>query len=240
MAGSGSSCLRVATVSLMLKGVIFDMDGVVVDSHPSHIKVWKTFLWSVGRQVTDVELEFVRDGRRKEDILRYFLGDLTDDQIRTYGQEKERLFTSEVLNLRTVAGVEGLLRELDRAGIPTALASNGSAARVHHILDALKLRACFAAVVTGNEVKSGKPHPEIFQKAAQRLSISPFESLVFEDSIAGVCAAKAAGMLCLGIAEHHRAQELRQAGADDVFPNFTRTSLHQLQEVFRLYLQITA
>src|SRR5262249_42712646 len=158
LAGTRSSCLGLARVAKMLKGVIFDLDGVVVDSHSSHIKIWKTFLYSIGRQVTDAELQLVRDGRRKEEILGYLLGDLTDEQIRVYGREKERLFAGEVQNLETIPGLRRLLGELNCAAIPIALASNGSAGRVHHILDALNLRAFFSAVLTINEVALGKPH----------------------------------------------------------------------------------
>jgi HAD superfamily hydrolase (TIGR01509 family) len=215
----------------MLKGVIFDLDGVVVDSHPSHIRVWKTFLCSLGRQVTEAELQFVREGGRKEEILRYFLGNLTDDQIIAYGREKERLFFGEVQNLNTIPGLRRFLEELRGAAMPAAVASNGSAARVHCILNALSLGTLFSAVVTINEVAIGKPHPAIFQRAAQQLQLSPFEVLVFEDSAAGVLAAKAAGMTCLGIADYQRAAVLQQAGADRVFPDFTHISLGDLQEV---------
>jgi HAD superfamily hydrolase (TIGR01509 family) len=215
----------------MFKAAIFDLDGVIVDSHPSHIKVWKTFLCSIGMQVTDADLQFVRDGSRKEEILRYFLGDVSDDQVRVYGWEKERLFADEVQNLKAIPGLQRILGELRGARIPSAVASNGSAPRVHRILEALKLRAHFAAVVTANEVAMGKPNPAIFQKAAEQLQVSPFETLVFEDSVAGVCAAKAAGMTCLGIADHQRARALQEAGADRVFADFTQVSLSHLQEV---------
>jgi beta-phosphoglucomutase len=214
----------------MIKGVIFDMDGVVVDSHPSHMRVWRKFLLSKGRSVTDAELEFIRDGRKKAEILRYFFGDLTDDQVQAYGDEKDRLFQEEVQNLQMIAGVQQLLDELQSTGIPIALASSGSSRRVHNILDSLRLRDYFATVVTGDDVAIGKPHPAIFRKAAEQLQIQPFESLVFEDSVSGVQAAKAAGMKCLGIADHHRATALQQAGAERVFLNFLHASLGQIQK----------
>jgi len=126
--------------------------------------------------------------------------------------------------------VQQLLDELHNTGIPIALASSGSSRRVHNILDSLRLRDYFATVVTGDDVAIGKPHPAIFRKAAAQLQIQPFESLVFEDSVSGVQAAKAAGMKCLGIADHHRANALRQAGAERVFLNFLHASLGQIQK----------
>ena len=215
----------------MLKAVIFDLDGVIVDSHPSHIRAWRKFLSSKDKSVTDAELDFVRDGRKKEDILRYFFGELRDDQVSAYGREKEQLFVEEAQSLTTIAGAQELLDELSRASIPMALASNGSAKRVHSILDTLRLRYYFQAVVTANQVTAGKPHPAIFHKAAEQLHVFPFESVVFEDSVSGVRAARAAGMKCLGIADHHRAQALRQAGANHVFPNFMNASLCQIQKL---------
>src|SRR5690348_12832487 len=109
----------------MLKSVVFDLDGVIVDSHPAHMRSWKRFLVSVGKSVTEAELEFVRDGRKKEDILRHFLGDIDQDQIRAYGREKDLLFKEEINSVSTVAGVRDLLNELSGAGLPMAVASSG-------------------------------------------------------------------------------------------------------------------
>src|SRR5438132_292447 len=127
----------------MLKSVIFDLDGVVADSHPLHMRAWRRFLLTRGLTVTD-------------EILRFFLGELSDDQIQAYGREKDRLFQEEVHSLRTMEGVGELLDELHRAAIPTAIASSGSLWRVHHILNLLGLRNYFATVVTGDEVRVGK------------------------------------------------------------------------------------
>ena len=216
----------------MLSGIIFDMDGVVVDSHPIHIRAWRRLLFSLGRTPTDKELEFVRDGRRKDEILCHFLGELSDDQIQSYGREKDRLFREETRSLKTVDGLGQLLDELERAALPMAIASCGSMWRVHHILDVLGLSHYFTSVITGDEVKFGKPHPALFQKAAQQMRTSPEDSLVFEDSISGVQAATAAGMKCLGIGERRRTQDLLEAGACYVLRNFMGISLNQMQELF--------
>jgi HAD superfamily hydrolase (TIGR01509 family) len=216
----------------MLKGVIFDMDGVIVDSHPVHMRSWKKFLLSMGKRVADAELEFVREGRKKEEILRHFLGDLTDDQIQVYGYQKDLLFREEAQTINTIAGVRQLLGELNRAAIPVAVASCGSSGRVHHILDLLRLREYFATVVTGDDVTIGKPDPAIFNKAAEQLQVRPAESLVFEDCVSGVQAALAVGMKCLGIADGPRANTLLRAGADYVLPNFVGASLSQIQKLF--------
>jgi HAD superfamily hydrolase (TIGR01509 family) len=216
----------------MLRGVIFDMDGVLINSHPIHKRAWKKFFESLDLEITDLDLDFVLDGRKKEDILRHFLGDLPDGQIKEYGHRKEMLFREEALSIEPVEGALEFLEELSRAGIGFAVASCGSKSRVHYILRQLNIHDQFAAIVTADDVQCGKPHPDIFRKAADRLSSSYSDLLVCEDAISGVRAAKAAGIKCLGIADHARADELLEAGAERVVANFASTSLPQLAELF--------
>ncbi|PYY22821.1 MAG: hypothetical protein DMG62_11670 [Acidobacteria bacterium] len=216
----------------MLKGVIFDMDGVLINSHPIHKRAWKKFFDALELDVSDAEVDFVLDGRKKEDILRHFLGDLPDVQIKEYGHRKEMLFREEALSIEPVEGALEFLEELSRAGIAFAVASCGSKSRVNYILRQLKIHDQFAAIVTADDVQFGKPDPHIFRKAAEWLGSPCKDLLVCEDAISGVLAAKAAGMKCLGIADHARAEELLEAGAERVVANFASTSLPQLEELF--------
>jgi beta-phosphoglucomutase-like phosphatase (HAD superfamily) len=73
----------------MLKAVIFDLDGVIVDSHPAHQRAWRMFFQSLGKSVSDQELLFVLEGQKREDILRHFLGDPDEQQVKRYGARKE-------------------------------------------------------------------------------------------------------------------------------------------------------
>jgi beta-phosphoglucomutase len=216
---------------LMLMAAIFDMDGVIVDSHAAHSRTWKRLLTSLDKPVSDADLEFVREGRRKQEILRHFLGDLTDQQLLAFGRMKDLLFKDEVKNVKPVPGSQLFLEDLKRTGLPVALASCGGAKRVHGLLSHLRLSSYFMAVVTGDEVAVGKPHPEIFHKAAQRLHAHPAESVVFEDSVCGVQAAKAAGMKCVGIADRGRATALLEAGAECVLPDFSGVSWINVQKL---------
>ncbi|MGI9101542.1 MAG: HAD family hydrolase [Terriglobales bacterium] len=215
----------------MLRGVIFDLDGVIIDSHPIHKAAWRRFLSSVGREVTDEELDFILDGRKKEDILRFFLGDLSDEQIHQYGHQKETLFREEALDINMVEGVTEFLELLQNAGIPMALATSGSHGRVHYILDRLRLKSCFRAVITGDDVVKGKPDPAIFLAAARHLDSPNADLLVIEDAVSGVKAAKEAHMKCLAIASNGRGQVLRKAGADLVVPNFVGLSVESLHKL---------
>ena len=215
----------------MLKGVIFDLDGVIIDSHPVHKKAWRKFLASVGKQVSDQDLDFVMDGAKKEDILRHFLGDLSDEEVRAYGHRKEMLFREEALELNPVDGLPEFLQQLRQAGIPMALASSGSRRRVHYILQRMGLHRDFQTVITGDDVPSGKPDPTIFLRAADQLGCAHPELLVVEDAVSGVQAAKRVGMKCLAIVSDGRAQLLLDAGADHVVPNFVGLSVDFLHTI---------
>jgi beta-phosphoglucomutase family hydrolase len=217
----------------MVQAVIFDMDGVIVDSHPVHKKAWRRFLDSVGKEVNEDDLAFILDGRKKEDILRHFLGELSPEEVERLGHEKEMIFREEArAELRPVQGVEVLLGDLSRAQIKLGIASSGSDSRVQFVLRKLRLLDYFSAIVAGDDVAAGKPDPAIFRLTSQKLKVQPEEVLVFEDSVSGVRAAKAAGMRCVGLAEPERAASLMQAGADHVIDHFVGFSVTEVQKLF--------
>jgi beta-phosphoglucomutase len=217
----------------MLEAVIFDMDGVLVDSHGAHKRAWQKFLDSVGRTVTETELEFIFDGRKREDILRYFLGELSAEEIRRFGHKKEVFFQHEAAELKTIRGVEEFLEDLGREPLRLAVASAGSRSRVHYVLDQLRLQPYFDAVVAGDDVTLGKPDPAIFMLASARLGVDADNAIVFEDSVSGIKAAKAARMKCVGIANSSRANSLLEAGADQVVADFVSFSVGGLHGLFQ-------
>jgi len=216
----------------MFRGAIFDFDGVIVDSHPVHLRAWKRFLDSVGRAASGEELQFVLDGRTRGDILRHFLGELDTEKMAEYGRRKEQFFRDETADVRPIKGVPRFLENLEEAQLALGIASSGSRARVDFLLDQLNLKKHFGVVVTGDEVKQGKPHPAVFLKAAERLRTDPCDLIAFEDAVSGIKAAKSAGMTCVGIAPSDRASILVDAGANHVVPDFRSLSYPKLQEIF--------
>lgn len=216
----------------MLGGVIFDFDGVIVDSHSTHIQSWKIFLHSKGKAVSDEELSFVQEGAKREEILRHFLGELTPEQIASYGAEKGRLFQGSAGELKLIPGFPDFLSQLDAMGLPSAVASSGSRARVEQALKTFKIRNRFRAVMTAEDVGRGKPDPALFLLAAQALQVEPSRILVCEDAVAGVVAAKSARMKCIGIAANGRESMLKGAGADLVVNDFSHTSLDDVTRLF--------
>lgn len=216
----------------MLSGVIFDFDGVIVDSHAAHMKAWKAFLLSKGKTFDDADLSFVREGAKREEILKHFLGELSPEQIASYGVEKDKLFQASARELKLLPGFTEFLLQLDSAALPSAVATSGSRSRVEQTLETLNLCKCFRTIVTGNDVERGKPAPDLFLLAAQALRINPNRILVCEDAVAGVLAAKTAGMKCVGIAANGRESLLKQAGADLVIEDFAHTRLDDIRRLF--------
>lgn len=216
----------------MLAGIIFDFDGVIVDSHPVHLQAWKAFFVSKGKTVGDDELSFVMEGAKREEILRRFLGELTREQIELYGAEKEKLYQERASELKLVRGVGGFLQQMDAAGIPVAIATSGSRRRVERTLDTFGLLNRFHAIVTAEDVARGKPDPALFHLAARRLQIAADQILVCEDAVAGIAAARAAGMKCMAIAANGRKKLLQEAGADLVIEDFTQTGLEDARQLF--------
>jgi beta-phosphoglucomutase len=216
----------------MLAGVIFDFDGVIVDSHAVHLQAWKAFFNSVDSAISDDDLAFVLEGTKREEILRHFLGDLTPEQIKLYGAEKDKLFQAHASEQKLVHGFTAFLEQVDHAGLPVVIATSGSRLRVESTLDRFKLRRRFLAIVTGDDVSNGKPAPDLFYLAARSLHVKASSILVCEDAVSGVIAAKIAGMKCLAIAANGIGPKLKEAGADLIVDDFTKANLNDLSKLF--------
>jgi HAD superfamily hydrolase (TIGR01509 family) len=221
----------------MLAGIIFDFDGVIVDSHPLHMQAWKSLFAEMGKAPDDEELSFIVEGAKREEILRRFLGDLTPEQIELYGAEKERLYQARASELKLVQGFAEFLQQTTAAGVPLAIATSGSRRRVERTLDAFGLLKRFHAIVTAEDVAKGKPDPALFHLAASRLRVGADQILVCEDAVAGIAAARNARMKCMAIAANGRRKLLQEAGADLVIEDFTQTGL---EDARRLFAQPTA
>ncbi len=208
------------------------MDGVVIDSHPAHRRAWQKFLRAVGREVTETELEFVLDGRKRDEILRYFLGELEPLEIAQYGALKDEMLQQLGEDLRPLPGIMEFLNSLSHAGIRIALATSAGRRRTCGTLEELGLARYFETIVTGDEVGQGKPDPAIYRLVAKRLDETPESLLVVEDAVSGVKSARAAGIRCVGVASPQRAAALRDAGAHPIISDFRSLSLARLRASF--------
>jgi beta-phosphoglucomutase len=212
----------------MIEGIVFDMDGVLIDSHPVHRVAWSKFLATVGRSVSDEGLSFILAGRRREEILRHFLGDLPESKIAEYGHQKDLFFEENFHDVKLIPGVREFLESLEIAGLKSAIATSASSARTLGTLRRLGLGEKFSTIVTGDDVDVGKPDPAVYRLVSRRMNLSPEKLLVFEDAPCGVEAAKSAGMRCIGVSTNGRAEMLLKCGAEAIVPDFVNFSVETL------------
>jgi beta-phosphoglucomutase len=183
-------------------GLIFDLDGVIIDSMPFHQLAWQRYLEMTGIGAGE-SLDFMH-GQRNEEIVRGLLGPQADLQtVIAHGAAKEQLYRDmlrERLGEHLVAGIAEWLEHV--SGAPIALATNAERANVDFVLDGGSLRPYFDAIVDGSQVERPKPAPDVYLRAAELLEVPPRNCIVFEDSPVGVAAAISAGMRVVGVLTH--------------------------------------
>lgn len=204
-----------------IRAVVFDMDGVLIDSHPAHRAAWREFLKSVGIDAGDCELEFILEGRTRNEILRHFLGDLPEPELQTHGKRKDEIFRSLEHEIQPLTGVLGFLSKLEMAGIAGAVATSASEIRTFATLERMGLGGYFEAVITAADVTAGKPHPMVYHLACERMQVQAQQAVAFDDACAGIQAARSAGMRCIGVASNGWSAKLIEAGAESIIPDFS-------------------
>lgn len=219
---------------LDVRAVLFDMDGVLVISNPLHFQAWQDFGRQIGLVITEAMFYREFSGRKNEEALEaLFPGRFSEQQRADLSRRKEALFRERYVPLLpAVPGVQQLVQDLRRRSVLLALATSGPPENVEAILRHLGLEGAFQAVVTGQDVTEAKPDPTIFQMAAARLGVAAEDSLVIEDSIAGVKAAVAAGAVCLGVSTTEPASRLRAVGAAHVVEDFRGLDTDRLVGIF--------
>jgi len=194
----------------MLRALLFDMNGVVVDDMRFHELAWMALAARHGRTVTADEFRREMSGRRNRDNLRRIFGDsLSDAEARALQLEKERAYRDSYGPHRApLGGLVALLDAAREAGLRTAVATSAPRENIDFVLDGLDLRERFDVVVGEAEVTRAKPDPEIYLTAASRIGTRPAECVVFEDSLVGVASARAAGMPVVGVTTTQTAEDL--------------------------------
>ena len=197
------------------RGVVFDLDGTLVDNMDLHAEAFARFCARHGLPAVTPESRARFDGRRNRDIFPELFGrTLADDELRAFTDEKEGLYRE--LSCGALAPLPGLLELLDRldgAAIPVALATSAPAENVEHTLRELRLDQRLTRVVRSDLVARGKPHPDVFLAAAALLGAPPESCLAFEDAPMGVLAARAAGMRCVAVTTSFRPEAFAAQGA---------------------------
>ncbi len=198
-------------MSHTIQAVIWDLDGVIIDSAEAHRQAWHRLAREEGVPFTDADF-WATFGKRNNDIIPTFWGPLTVERMQALANRKETYYRD--LIRETAAPLPGaieLMQGLHTAGFAQALASSAPNENIELVSDVLELKRYLSVLVSGEEVTHGKPAPDLFLKAASELHVPPAHSLVIEDAVAGVQAAHAAGMRCIAVAGERDLPGLRAA-----------------------------
>ena len=217
----------------MLKAVIFDMDGVIIDSEPMHNKAYHDMFDEVGIDVTD-ELYESFTGQSTINICKHLcdhfgLLETPEDLVAIKRKHYKRFFESNS-ELALIDGVFDLIKDYYTNGLKLVLASSASMTSIKQIFNRFDLNQYFIAKFSGGDLKQSKPHPEIFIKAANATGFSTGECMVIEDSTNGILAAKAANIYCVGYDSFHSKNQ-DYSHANMVINNFEAISFSKISKI---------
>lgn len=194
-------------------GAIFDWDGVIIDSGKLHARSWQLLAAELGQTLAPDS--FVRGfGMKSARIIQEIHRWANDPaEIASLTNRKEALYRALVAEggIAPLPGVAAWLQRLQEAGVPCAVASSTHRANIDAVLQRIGLEKAFREIISAEDVVHGKPHPEVFEKAAARLGVSPARAVVFEDAHVGIEAAHAAGMKVVAVATTHPLEQLLSA-----------------------------
>jgi len=212
-----------------IQAIIWDLDGVIIDSADEHRRAWQRLAREEGIVMTDADF-WATFGKRNDDIFASLWGNLPPEQVKALSDRKEMYFRELIQDSAApLPGAIELMRELHNAGFAQALASSTPVENIQLISDVLGLKRYLSILVSGETVARGKPAPDIFLKASQELHIDPTACLVIEDAVAGVEAAHAAGMRCIAVAGNRDLPGLHKA--DLLVKDLTEVNLERVQQL---------
>lgn len=192
-------------------GVIFDMDGVLVDSAKPHLRSWQLLAEENGRNVTEARFA-ATFGQQNRDIIPLLFGETDAATMLTLSDRKESLYRDLVRSDPPVMdGAADLVHALASAGVRLAVGSSGPIENIELMLAAMGIRDRFTTIVSAEDVQRGKPDPEVFTLACRRIGVPPHRCVVIEDAPVGVAAARASGARCIGLTTNYPADVLSEA-----------------------------
>lgn len=213
-----------------IEAIIFDMDGVIVHSNPTHKKIIQEFCAKYNLEVTEEKLREKVYGRTNQDWIPAVFGDLSDEEIQNYADEKEAMFRAAFdPKEHMVPGIVKFLDLLRKNNTKCVVATSAPAENADYILSELSLTSYFETVLNSSHVTKSKPHPEPYLKAAESVAAKPEHCIVFEDSISGVESGLAAGSKVVGVTTTHTTEELSNCSL--VIDDFKNLKLQELQKI---------
>ena len=215
----------------MERAVAWDVDGVIVDSAAAHNASWVAMAREFGVEY-DPERDFrALFGRHNTDIISSLWGVTDADEIERMALSKETHFRKAATELRPLAGVVDLMSELARRGWKQAIGSSAPLENITLLLSATGLFNYIDAIASGDDVANGKPDPEVFLLAFNRLGVEPAQGVVIEDAPAGVQAGVRAGASCVGVTNTQTQEALQEAGAHLVVNSLAGISVDDLERL---------
>jgi beta-phosphoglucomutase len=216
------------------RAVIWDVDGTLVDTAELHFQAWVEVAHKLKKAFNRADFA-ATFGRRNPEILHQLFGnDLSEREVEDLGVLKEDLYRAAARKgVDLLPGVRPLLEGLHAARFLQAIGSSAPRQNLDLILELTETRPFFEAIVSSEATQRGKPDPQVFQMAAQRLSVPASRCVVMEDAVAGVQAAKAAGMKCIAVCfvGHHSEERLAAAGADRVVATLEKVSVQAVRQL---------
>lgn len=215
------------------RAVVWDLDGVIVDSAAAHNLSWSAMAREFGLPY-DPERDFKANfGRHNTDIITSQWGVTDPSEIERMAISKETSFREAARELKPLPGVLELARAIEQAGWKQGIGSSAPIENINLLLSVTGLAPYMQAVTSAEDVTRGKPDPRVFLIAFERLGVSPRNGVVIEDAPAGVQGAIAAGAACLAVTTTQTRQALKEAGAHLVVSSLAQVTIRDLEELIR-------
>jgi len=215
----------------MLKAIIFDLDGTLVDSLPYHHESWRIFFKNNNLEEHDFSevLKEYKGGGTLE-LMTSVFGDMyTKDELKKMTDDKEIIFRDIYKSkIYPIEGLKQFLDNLKKNNILLSIGSNAIRKNVLMTIEELSITNYFSSIICGDEVSRGKPDPEMFVKTLSNLNVSRDECIIFEDSIEGVKAAKNADIKVIGVTSSQSSEKLKSVGAFKTIDDYTKISLDNI------------
>jgi beta-phosphoglucomutase len=213
------------------RAILWDLDGTIVNSEPYHRLAWREIFAQQGVNFNEDIFQFGFGRRNDEIICKYFGQNLSQPEIDAIAAKKEETFRRLIKdNIKAFPGTVELIKLLAGAGFQIAIVSSTPIENVRLITEALGIKKYFKFFITGKDVTEGKPSPQGFLLAAQKLKLKPEDCVVMEDAVAGVKAAKSAGMYCIAVTNTRPGEDL--AEADIVVNSLEQINVKSIEQLF--------
>ena len=217
-------------------GALFDWDGVIIDSHNQHEKSWSKLAEEENEVLPDNFFKMTF-GMRNENIIPNFFGNWIDvtnqEEVTRLADRKEEIYREIIISdgIEPLPGVRDLLQSLRSEEIACSIASSTPIANIETVMGMIELSDYFDAITAAEDVSNGKPNPEVFLKAAEKIKVDPKNCVVFEDAHVGIEAGLAANMQVIAVATTHPVESL--GNAHMVTENLEGIDAEKIMELFR-------